>query len=174
MELKILKLQNCGDKCVVCGQESFFSLGAKFYECQKDIVCSIVKGRDEHQSYPNRMHGGLITALLDETIGRAILINEPDMWGVTTTITVKFRKPVPLNENLKCFGILTKNTSLGFSGKGIIESENGELLATAEATYVKMKLNQITTKNTVWTYVPDERSLKFVKLNNEQALGVLN
>ncbi len=174
MELKALKLQNNSDKCMICGLESLFSLGAKFYELQKDVLCTITSGREEHQSYPNRMHGGMITALLDETIGRAILIKEPTVWGVTTKIEVKFRKPVPLNESIKCFARIVKNTQLGFVGVGGIEDENGNLLASAEATYMKLPIETIAGESAdfVWENFPDERGIKFVNIKNTQILGL--
>ena len=42
--------------------------------------------REEHQSYPGRLHGGISSTILDETIGRAILLLQPDVWGVTVEI----------------------------------------------------------------------------------------
>lgn len=173
MDLKTLKLQNNSDKCMVCGMESLFSLNAKFYELQKDVICTITMGREEHQSYPNRMHGGMITAILDETIGRAVQIKEPDVWGVTSSIQVKFKKPVPLNESIKCFAKITRSSALGFAGIGLIEDEQGNLLATAEATYIKMPMENITKKDgLVWENFPDERGIKFVTLFNEKFLGL--
>ena len=175
MELKVLNLQKNAGKCVICGVQNLFSLNARFYELNKDIVCTVTKIREEHQSYPGRTHGGIITALLDETIGRAIQINNPNIWGVTSTITVKFRKPVPLDENIKCFGRITRNSALGFVGVGVIENELGELLATAEATYIKMDLDKIEDEHgdgMLWDKFPEDRPPKFVKLLNPKALGL--
>jgi len=36
-----------------------------------------------HQGYPNHMHGGMISAVLDETLGRAVQIYDTGIWGVT-------------------------------------------------------------------------------------------
>ena len=172
MDLKVTNLQNNSDNCIICGVQNLFSLNARFYELSKDVVCTITQFRDEHQSYPHRSHGGLITALLDEVIGRAIQIGHPNIWGVTSTIQVKFRKPVPLNQNVKCFGRIVRNSSLGFVGVGVIEDEMGELLATAEATYIKMDLDKIAHEHgMLWDKFPEDRPLKFVKLLNPKALG---
>lgn len=173
MDLKVTNLQNNSDNCIICGMQNLFSLNARFYELSKDIVCTVTRMRDEHQSYPHRTHGGLITALLDETIGRAIQIGNPNIWGVTSSIHVKFRKPVPLNQNIKCFGRIIKNSALGFVGVGLIEDEMGELLATAEATYIKMDLNKIACDHgMLWDKFPEERPLKFIKLLNAKVLGL--
>lgn len=173
MELKVLNLQNNSDNCIICGVQNLFSLGARFYELSKDVVCTVTQLREEHQSYPERAHGGLITALLDETIGRAIQIGNPNIWGVTSSIQVKFRKPVPLGQNIKCFGRITRNSALGFVGVGVIEDELGELLATAEATYIKMDLDKIADDHSMlWDNFPEERPPKFIKLDNPQELGL--
>ena len=89
------------------------------------------------------MHGGLISALLDEVIGRAINLPEPDAFGVTSELSVKFKKPVPLNEEIRCVAKLTKNTRLVFQAEGFIEDKNGTILATGSATYVKMSAARI-------------------------------
>ena len=100
MKLKVIKKQNNSDMCAVCGMSNNLSLRAKFYEVENELMVGVVTGRDVHQSYPNRMHGGLISALLDEVIGRAINIPEPEAFGVTSELNVKFKKPVPLNDEL--------------------------------------------------------------------------
>ena len=143
MKLKVIAKQNNSDMCVVCGTKNPLSLGTKFYHVEGDLIVGLVTGRDEHQSYPNRMHGGMISALLDEVIGRAINTVEPEAFGVTTDINVKFKKPVPLNEEIRIVGRLTKNTRLIFQAEGFIEDKNGTILATGSATYVKMTAEKI-------------------------------
>lgn len=159
MKLKVLKKQNNSDMCVVCGMANGLSLGTKFYAMEGGLMVGLVTGRDEHQSYPNRMHGGLITALLDEVIGRAVNVEEPEAFGVTSEINVKFKKPVPLNEEIKVVGKLTRNTRLIFTAEGFIEDREGSILATATATYVKMSAARIAGKPLSadqWFLIPDD------------------
>ena len=166
MKLKVLRKQNNSDMCVVCGLGNGFSLGAKFYAVEGDMMVGVVTGKDVHQSYPNRMHGGLISALLDEVIGRAINLPEPEAFGVTSELNVKFKKLVPLNEELKVVGKLTKNTRLVFQAEGFIEDRNGTILATGSATYVKMSAARIAgrplTADQYFLVPDDEREIEVV------------
>lgn len=169
MKLKVLRKMNNSDMCVVCGLKNGLSLGTKFYAVEGDLVVGLVTGQDVHQSYPNRMHGGLITALLDEVIGRAVNIPEPDAFGVTSEISVKFKKPVPLGEEIKVVGKLIRNTRLIFTAEGFIEDQAGNILATGSATYVKMSAERIAGKPMTaeqWFLVPDdEREIEIINTN---------
>ncbi|MBQ9950542.1 MAG: PaaI family thioesterase [Clostridia bacterium] len=143
MKRKVIQKQNNSDMCVVCGMQNPLSLGAKFYHVEGGLMVGVITGRDEHQSYPNRMHGGMISAMLDEVIGRAINVIEPEAFGVTTELNVKYKKPVPLNKEIKVVGHITKNTRLVFQAEGFVEDKSGTILATATATYVKMTADKI-------------------------------
>lgn len=142
-KLNCKNIQNVSNECVVCGEKNPFSLFTKFYECEDDYLVGECIARDHHQSYPGRMHGGMISALIDETIGRAVQIKDSSIWGVTGELKVRFLKPVPLNEPLFCFGKLFKENSLLFKGVAVLESNSGELFATGEATYVKLGIEKI-------------------------------
>ncbi|MHC1721292.1 MAG: PaaI family thioesterase [Clostridiaceae bacterium] len=144
MKYKITKKQQNSNKCIVCGLNNELGLKASFYELDNDELVAIFKPIDEHQSYPGRMHGGISSAILDETIGRAILIKDENMWGVTTELTLKYKKPVPLNEELKVVGRVTKDSRRLFEGTGEIILKNGDVAVTAEGKYIKMPINKIT------------------------------
>ena len=80
-------------------------------------------------------------------------------FGVTSEINVKFKKPVPLNEEIKVVGRLTRNTRLIFTAEGFIEDKDGNILATGKATYVKMSAARIAGKPMgadEWFLVPDD------------------
>src|SRR5450756_1503532 len=87
--------------CLVCGADNPFGLQARFYELEAEgatgrELLGVFTLREEHQSYPGRLHGGISSAILDETIGRAITIAHPGTWGVTAELTLRYRKPLPL------------------------------------------------------------------------------
>lgn len=143
MKLKVLNKQNNSDMCIVCGTLSEASVKTSFYELENDILVGVFTPKDIHQSYPNRMHGGMIGAILDETLGRAVQIGNPDLWAVTAELTTRFKKPVPLNEELICVAKITKNTSRIYYADGFIENKEGQILATAKGTYFKQSVSAI-------------------------------
>ena len=108
-----------------------------------DRVAALVEAKPEHQSYPQRVHGGVITALLDETLGRAINVPEPETWAVTGDISVRFKKPVPYGEPLLVTGKVTRNTRLIFESEGALYLKDGTLAASAHARYMKQPLDVI-------------------------------
>ncbi len=162
MIYKVLRKQNNADMCFVCGMSNDAGLKTSFYELEGERVVGIFKGLDIHQSYPQRMHGGIIVALLDETIGRALTISEPDFWGITVNLSIKFIKPVPLEQELKAVGHITNNRRLIFEGEGYLCDNQGKILATCQAKYMKQSVEKIVgdTKfiKEQWIYVADEES----------------
>ena len=156
--MKVINKQTNSKMCILCGIENPGGVKASFYEMEDNSVIALFSFKEIHQSYPERTHGGMISAMLDETIGRAIWAIEPNTWGVTANLQVKFRKPVPYEIPLKAVGSITENKSRLFKGVGRIETMEGEVLAEAEATYVKLPLSKISTSNheDVNIYIPDD------------------
>lgn len=143
MKIKVVAKQNASKNCIVCGRENEFGLKTDFYDLEDGRIAAVFRAIPEHQSYPGRVHGGVISAILDETVGRALHPIEPDTWGVTIELNVKFRKPVPYGESLIAVGEITGNSSRFFSGKGVILLSNGEVAANATAKYMKFPVEKI-------------------------------
>lgn len=159
MKLRVLKKQNSAQDCLVCGVHNPFGLHAQYYELEDGTLAGIVEARVEHQSYPGRVHGGVITALLDETIGRAINITEPDTWAVTVQMDVRFKRPVPYGERLLVHGRITDSNRRLFSGTGEILLADGTVAATATARYMRQKISAISQEfdagDEAWRVYPD-------------------
>ncbi|MDR0879473.1 MAG: PaaI family thioesterase [Clostridioides sp.] len=143
MEYKVTKKQNSSRSCIVCGIKNDLGMHANFYELENGELVAICNTKDWHQSYPGRLHGGMTAALLDETIGRAISIDDEQVWGVTVSLELKYKKPVPLDEKIKVVGRITKENRKLFEGTGEIILENGEIAATAHGKYMKMPVEKI-------------------------------
>jgi acyl-coenzyme A thioesterase PaaI-like protein len=144
MRHAVTKKQQNSKMCLVCGLKNPYGLRASFYEMDNQELVALIRPRDEHQSYPGRLHGGLTTALLDETIGRAIMMKHPEvMWGVTVDFQTRFRKPVPLDVELRVIGRITSDNSRFFEGTGEILLPDGDIAATGYGKYIKLPLEKI-------------------------------
>jgi uncharacterized protein (TIGR00369 family) len=144
MEKKILKKQYISENCFVCGTQNRFGLQAAFYELEDGQLVAVFDPRDEYQSYPERLHGGISAAILDETLGRAIMIDEPATWAVTAELSLRYRKPVPLSQPLRVLGRILKNSSRLFVASGEILLPDGEIAVSAEGKYIKLAIDKIT------------------------------
>jgi acyl-coenzyme A thioesterase PaaI-like protein len=154
-----VKKQPTSRNCFVCGESNPAGVHVRFYEREDGSVLSRFTGADHHQGYPGRMHGGVITAIMDETMGRAIMINYGDsIWGVTVELTVRFRKPVPLGVELTAAGRIVTEKARLFEGTGELYLPDGTVAVEAEGKYVKLDLERIGTFDPVreqWGVRPD-------------------
>ena len=123
--------------------ENDSGLRARFFELENGEVAAWFTVPETHNGYPGRAHGGVSGALLDEVIGRAIVIPEPDVWGVTVEFTVRFRKPIPTETPLTARGRVTENGGRKFVGTGEIFLPDGVVAATATGTYIKLPIERI-------------------------------
>jgi len=145
MKHAVTKKQKNARLCFVCGLSNDYGLKASFYETEAGELVAKIKPSELHQSYPGRMHGGIAAAILDETIGRAISIGtEDDVWGVTIELTTKYRKAIPLDQDLYIVGRVTKDGSRFFEGCGEIVLANGDVAVSASGRYLKVPISKIT------------------------------
>lgn len=144
MKRKVLKKQQISKMCFVCGEKNNFGLHASFYETEDNELVALINPSEEHQGYPGRMHGGIAASILDETIERSINAGrEGQIWGVTLELKTRFRKPIPLNEQLKVIGRVTNEGNRYFEGTGEILLANGEIAVSAEGKYLKADLSKV-------------------------------
>ncbi len=146
--MKVISVQNNSKNCMICGMENPFSLKAPFYILDDGSVASVVTFKSVHQSYPDRTHGGMVSALLDELMGRALWVKEPEMFGVTTTLNITYRKPTPLDRPVKARAYLTFNSSRGMVAVGQIYDMDNNLLVEGNAKYFKVPFKKMFGENT--------------------------
>ena len=140
---KVTSKQPNSADCFVCGLQNDKGLKAAFFETDTNEVVAVFTPHRLHQSYPGRVHGGVAACMLDETMGRAVQIGQPDVWGVTVELSLAYKKPVPYDIELKCVGRITKENRLLFEAEGEILLPDGEVAVTAKGKYVKMSIDRI-------------------------------
>lgn len=144
MRYQITRKQPNAKLCLVCGLKNPYGLKTFFYELENDELMAVCRPLEEHQSYPNLLHGGITTAILDETIGRAILIkHDGEIWGVTLEFRTRYKKPIPLNGELRVIGRITKEGKRVFEGTGELLLPDGSIAAEGHGKYIKQPLDKI-------------------------------
>lgn len=114
-------------QCFVCGDKNPFGLNVEFYQKGGRVVGEYIV-QDHFQGYKNILHGGILSALLDEVMIKSILAL--DILTLTCEIKVRFKKPVKIGQRLSLEGKPTEN-------KGKIRDEDGEVVATAEGKFFR-------------------------------------
>ena len=167
MRYRVRAKQENSKMCLVCGLKNPFGLRSSFYELDNDQLLAVFKPMEEHQSYPGRLHGGIATAILDETIGRAIMIRDQDVWGVTIEFTTRYRKPLPLAEEIRVIGRIIKDTHRYFEGTGEILLQDGSVAIEGRGKFLKIPLEKIADfdfDEQEWKVVPSQDDPEFVEI----------
>ena len=133
--MKILSKQRNSRMCMICGLDNEYGVNAPFYNMEDGSV----------MSYPGRVHGGMITAMLDEMGLRSLWAKElsEETFGVTISLDTKYRKPVPYETELIGRGVVVKNTSHFIITDSYIMDKDGEILANGRIKYIKMDTQKI-------------------------------
>jgi uncharacterized protein (TIGR00369 family) len=136
--------QNNSRMCFVCGMQNPFGLKTYFYETDTGELIAIFKPAQNHQGYPGRLHGGIAAAILDETIGRTITIGKgTEVWGVTLEFNIKYKKPIPLEQEIRVVARLKNENRKIFEAEGEIINPDGEIAATGHGKYMIMPIEKI-------------------------------
>lgn len=142
--MRVIRKQRNSRMCVVCGMDNPFGLRAPFYTMEDERAATLFSFRPEHQSYPGRVHGGLIAAMLDELGFRAFWVHDEETFGVTLKLETKYRKPVPYGVPLKGVGRVVKTSPRFVRSHAEILDRDGNVLAGAEIEYLKLDTARVT------------------------------
>jgi acyl-coenzyme A thioesterase PaaI-like protein len=131
--------------CFICGLENPVGLRLHFYEVEPGILETTYTAPDYFQGYPGVLHGGIVSAILDETAGRVHMGSDPDnpRFMFTAKLEIKYRQNVPIGKPLKIIGRAGKSKSKSAEAwAGIYDSESNELLAEGNILLVNVPQDQ--------------------------------
>ena len=151
--------------CYVCGKDNPLGLRIVFRSDGR-VVTAEFTADDARQGYPGRVHGGVLCALLDETMGWAPTLSTRRMC-VTAELTVRFVKPAPAGRLLRVTGrCLEAGRRLhGTKGRHVDRSlaprdrdravDTGEVVARAKGTYAPLSAGETAAVDRLLLYDPD-------------------
>ncbi len=119
-------------ECFVCGDKNPIGLQVKFFMDGEIAKAEYIAGND-FQGYKNIFHGGILSALLDEIMIKAIIAK--DIFTVTTKMEINFKKPVRIGEKILLTGKILEQKKKIITAEGKACLENGEIVAEAIGKY---------------------------------------
>ena len=128
--------------CFVCGRENPAGLMMEFFVTEPGQVRSEFSVPAQYEGYPGVVHGGIIAAILDETGGRAHMV-DPFKFMVTAQLNVRYRKPVPSETPLIILGRAGNRRGRVAHAQSEIMNLEGDVLADAELVLVDIPESQI-------------------------------
>ncbi len=124
------------EKCFVCGRKNEAGLDMVFLKTPKGVQ-GRYKALEKHCGYHGILHGGIISALLDECIGWAVSQKEKKIY-VTGELSISFQKPVAIGLNLIIEGLYSNDqveTKKYRKGHGRVLDAQGTVYATGKGTF---------------------------------------
>jgi uncharacterized protein (TIGR00369 family) len=121
--------------CFVCGKNNPIGLKLEFAPEGDEYVTYFVPG-NEHQGWKGIAHGGIVSALMDEVMARAL--HAAGYRAVTGEMTVRYRKPTLVGKKARFAGKYVSEEGRVIQMSARATDEEGNLLAEATAKFVKV------------------------------------
>lgn len=121
--------------CFGCGRHNPIGFHLVF-ERDEDGVVARYTPRAEDQGFPDVMHGGLLSLLLDEAMGWAMYADA--VFAVTAKMEVRFRRAVGLLDPITARARITRNRGRRIDVEAKLTSDSGDVLVEAVALFMRM------------------------------------
>jgi acyl-coenzyme A thioesterase PaaI-like protein len=118
--------------CVVSGRANPMGIGARLWREGDEAVCQVVLG-EAFEGAPGRAHGGVVAALMDQTMGQVMSISGSPAF--TGRLTVTYRHPTPVGHLLEARARLATHSGRKMTVTGELRCE-GQLLVQGEGLFV--------------------------------------
>ena len=129
-------------RCFACGKNNPIGLKLEWFnDYENKQIETTFTLSDDYCSYPGTVHGGIIATILDETSGRAILLdNDFNRLMVTLKMEMVYKKNTPTNTPLKAVGRVLKDSGSRAQVEGEIILPDGTV--SAKCTSILYKIPQ--------------------------------
>lgn len=120
--------------CFGCGLDNPIGLHLDGFETEEDELVAAFTPRGGYQGFAGILHGGILAALLDETLAWTAMMLE-GRYVVTANLELKYRKPAPTDQPYELRGRIDERRGrrLRLSGSA---SAAGELIAEAAGVFI--------------------------------------
>ncbi len=122
--------------CFICGLENEIGLKARFWiegdgakaECEPDA---------RYEGYKGVVHGGVVSAMLDEVMGKAIMAVGGPI-NMTARLNIRFRQSAIVGQKLTFEAQCLGRKRQFFDTKGVAYNEAGQVIAEATGVFIEI------------------------------------
>lgn len=126
--------------CPVCGDPAVnrATLGVRWsWDVDQRCVIGRFTPGPDHAGYPGRLHGGILSALLDECMAWACAVKRHG-YCLTGDLQVRFKAAAKLGEPIEIRAAARDGWGPYLRARGEARSVGGDLLASATATFATL------------------------------------
>lgn len=121
--------------CFICGKNNPFGLQLEFSFHNGKVISEFVL-KKAHQGYKDIIHGGIISAILDEAMVKTALLQ--NMPAVTAEITIRFHNPLMVDEHALVEAFIEKNKKKIIETRSEIRKTDNTIIAEGYAKLIRV------------------------------------
>jgi uncharacterized protein (TIGR00369 family) len=143
------------DACYVCGQSHPRGLRIRFFTDERRLVYAHFLPDQTQTGYDAVVHGGVISALLDELIGWSVYLHQ-DRFAYTAEVNVRFLRPLLAGQRYHASSRVGTGHGRIWEADGGLFDEAGRACATGHGKYYLLSPEQTADFARKLTYRPGD------------------
>jgi uncharacterized protein (TIGR00369 family) len=144
-------------KCIVCGRDNHRGLNIRF-RTDETLVRTEVPFSEDMCGFKGIVHGGILTAVLDEAMGWAAACNSGRMC-VAAELKIRFVRSVLAGENVLVVARMERDRRRIIEASGEITSPDGEVLVRGFGKFMPLDTEQAREVDSYLNYENCERGI---------------
>ena len=142
------------DPCYVCGQKNPSGLKMRFF-IEDNLVKAEFTPHENQLGYPDVVHGGVISAIMDEIMGWPLTLLTKCL-SVTTQLQIRFLKPVTIGKTYIVSARVVNTERKLWKGRGEIQDKEGTLYIEGTGIYMPYSVEETQKMDLHLTYQPGD------------------
>lgn len=120
--------------CIICGRDNPVGMNARFHHDGENVWTQVTPA-EHFQGFNGILHGGLISALLDDVMWYACYTK--GLFTLTGELTVRFKRPITTGQPIIARGQVENRRGRVILTRGEVRDAAGTILAEATAKFIE-------------------------------------
>lgn len=124
--------------CFACGKKNPYGLKLDFYQ-DGEWICADFTPHEYYQGYPNILHGGITTTLMDEAMAKALL--KDDIIALSVKLEISLKRKIEIGEKVRVKAKLVEKRRKIYILEAFVEGiDKKEIKAAAKGYFHEVSL----------------------------------